>query len=627
MAEELITGAQLDEDLKRGGDAKRPAGAVLRAPVTDFEEGLDCTISAEEHAKRLTIPFGASEGQKAPNVRGNFARLTREKNSKGKLETKVVVDRVANLEGFKDWLRDDATKVSRVLELDAFATGQDSLTSALTGGFPPNNEYIPIMGGPFSKQQYLYDYLSMHAKCFETKNHNPLAKEAVDIITFFTISKGVTLKFNNRDLQAAWEIFEKRNRFQQFIRMDSDTLTWAGEIMTQKDAFPDGYPRIRHVDPSTVWEIITNVQDIDDAYYFHQQFPTQYQLTYKAGDVSSEYVVNDIPADQMFHVRINAVPGEKRGRSDLFNVLGWLKRFKDYYDARITKAQVEESFCLDVTLKGSQADVTQYVNDPENNKVPRPGDKLVHNEALKYEFLAPNSSSSGNATDGIGEAIRSIVATGMGLSPEYLGVGGKSSTRATSISKSEPSARKFEDRQTLFKGYITDIVEWWKAVCPDLPTKQVREASLGTAKASIRKRDWLGLAKEAAALITLGTITEPIDKGFQIIFPEIATEDRSAKLKDIMTSQAVEYISHERAATMTASELQITDFDYDEEQEQIRQERQDRIEDPLYNGDEDPAKLLLGKGGGPAGPSPDQGGQSGAADGSQASDSAFKQQG
>lgn len=613
--EKVIKGSQLE---KSDEGPVRPKGRILRAAEENFDEGFKCEISGEDYMAKRVVRLTAAEGQKPPKVRGYMATLERDADGKN---LKVKVNTVTDTDGMKKFLESDVFKKT-LRELDPFATGTDSLTSS-TSGFPPNNEYIPLMGGPFTKQLYLYDYLDMHAKCFEAKNHNPLAKQIVDTFTFFSFGKGVQVKFNNPQVQALWDNFEKRNKLQRFLRMDNDTITWAGEVMTQKDFFPDGTPKLVHIDPSTVWEIITAPRDIEQVYYYRQQFPTQWQLVYKPGDISSEYVINDIPADQIFHLKINVVPGEKRGRSDLFAVLGWLKRFKDYYDARIVKAQQEESFGLDVLIKGSAADVEAWLTDPENSKVPRPGDKLVHNEAVEYKYLNVTNSGSGSATEGIGEAIRSIVATGVGLSPEYLGVGGKSSTRATSITKSEPSARKFEDRQTLFRGYLDDIISWWLLVQKGIPTSQVREANLGALKQAMQKRDWIGVAKEASALLTMGNVSEPADLSYQIIFPEIGTEDRTVKLKDIAQTQALQYISRERAANMSASELQIPDYDFDEEQEKIRLELQERETDPLYKADPDPAMALLGKGALSSGP-PAAGGQPGAADGSQASDAVYK---
>ena len=621
MGKQMIKGAAKERADK--AQSSKPRARVLSFEATDFEAEFQCRIKREDYEKRLTIPLASeAKGFKAPHVEGMLATV-RPDSSKAS-GVRVELNKIKNTEGLRQFLASKEARASRLLESDAFALGTDSLTSASTAPFPPNNEYIPIMGGPFSKQLYLFDYLDMHAKCYEAKNHNPLAKEIIDIITFFSIGKGVTIKFNNDQVQDLWDKFAERNKLQQYLRMDSDTLTWAGELGSHKTKFPDGFPRLRHIDPSTVWEIVGDPLDTEIPYYYHQQFPTQYQLTYKPGDIASAYVVNDIPADEVIWLKINTVPGEKRGRSDLFNILGWLKRFRNYYDARITKAQMEESFGLDVLIKGSANDVDDWLSDPNNSMIPRPGDKLVHNEAVEYKYIQPTASSAGNATDSIGEAIRSICATGAGLSPEYLGVGGKSGTRATAITKSEPSARKFEDRQTIFKGYIDEIIKWWKVAMPGMPTTQVRDASLGALKRALQARKWALVAKEAVALMSAGVVTEPIDMNYQIIFPEIGTEDRTAKMKDIATSQALEYLSHKRAATMTASELQITDYDYDDEQEQIRLEREERENDPLYKGDEDPAKIVLGKGGLNQAPAAEP--AAGGADGSQASDAAFKAQ-
>ena len=35
---------------------------------------------------------------------------------------------------------------------------------------------------------------------------------------------------------------------------------------------------VRAIDPSTVWEIVTDPEDIENVYYYHQQFATQYQV-------------------------------------------------------------------------------------------------------------------------------------------------------------------------------------------------------------------------------------------------------------------------------------------------------------------------------------------------------------
>jgi hypothetical protein len=54
-----------------------------------------------------------------------------------------------------------------------------------------------------------------------------------------------------------------------------------------------------------------------------------------------------------------------------------------------------------------------------------------------------------------------------------------------------------------------------------------------------------------------------------VIFPELITQDRSAKLRDLSLAQNNTWISHKRASEQAAKELDIKDFDYATEQLQV----------------------------------------------------------
>jgi Phage portal protein, lambda family len=545
----------------------KPWSRVNPPEGQDFEQEFECIKPAEEVLKRTRIDLTESKDRKAPNVSGYFCTV--ERAEKG---FKVKVNKVKNTEGFKQFLKSKGYKESRLLESDPFATGTDILTSNPLQS-SPNDEYTPIIGGPFSKQLYIFDYLDMHSKVFWYLKHMPLAKQIVDLISFFTIGRGVKLTWKNSELQDAWDAFVERSKFNQFIRMDSDTLTWAGEFMTHK-VIINGFPALKHIDPSTVWEIITDPRDIETVFYYHQQFPTQWQLVYKSGDKASEYVVNDIPAEEIIHYKINVVPGEKRGRSDLFSVLGYLKRLRNFLDAKVIKAQIEASWVLRRKVQGSQADVDALAQDPNNNQIPPPGSQMWENEAITTEFIG--AATSGNrGEDGMLTDLKAIIATGVGLSPEYLGAGGMGQARATAITKSEPAARKFEDRQTLLEGYVREIADWWLEKEPGLPTFQVNKATMGLLKQYLLARDFKGLLRVVGAMIvSIGAnLQEPVNKSYEVTFPEIDSGDRADKIQMISIMEAAKDISHETAANLRAKELNITSYDFDEEQEKIQEEQ------------------------------------------------------
>ena len=442
----------------------------------------------------------------------------------------------------------------------------------------PNNEFVPILGGPFNKQLYLTDYLAMHAKAFEAKNHNPIAKQIVDVITNFTIGKGVTVLFKDETAQAEWNDFVKRNRLPEFLRSDCDSATWAGEFMTQK-LLVGGLCVVKHRDPSTCWEVVTDPRDITDVHYYHFQWPTQYQLTYKAGDTASEYVVEDVPADEIIHVRFNVAPGEKRGRSDLYPVLGWLKRFKDYYNAKVVKAQVEESFAIVKTVKGSPEDVAALMADPSITQTPPPGSVIIENEGVTTSFLTPTNSST-SSRDNVGEQIKTIIGTGVGLSPEYLGVSSSGAARATAMQHDKPSSRKFERRQMDMEEYIRQLAEWVVEVgkrTGRIPQTTKRPANMAMLKKAVGSLDLKAVMQAAASLLTGGLVEARLDEGFEVIFPEIETDDRDVKMKQVMNAAVFKAISHERASTMLAKELGVTGYDYTDEQEDIQEEQENKL--------------------------------------------------
>lgn len=92
------------------------------------------------------------------------------------------------------------------------------------------------------------------------------------------------------------------------------------------------------------------------------------------------------------------------------------------------------------------------------------------------------------------------------------------------------------------------------------------------------------------------------DAALDLIFPAVYEEDRSVLLKDLITSQDAQYITHRRAAEQAAKELGVENYDYAEEQDNIRAERKAGVGAPPLGAGDDLAKTL-GLGGPPAVPS------------------------
>jgi hypothetical protein len=103
---------------------------------------------------------------------------------------------------------------------------------------------------------------------------------------------------------------------------------------------------VRSLDPASIYDIITDPEDFETVFFYHQQFQTPYQLYSPqtarplGGQVAptgatepgkaTKYIIRQIDRREIDHYRINVGNSERRGRSGLYPVLGWIKRMRDY---------------------------------------------------------------------------------------------------------------------------------------------------------------------------------------------------------------------------------------------------------------------------------------------------------
>jgi hypothetical protein len=68
-------------------------------------------------------------------------------------------------------------------------------------------------------------------------------------------------------------------------------------------------------------------------------------------------------------------------------------------------------------------------------------------------------------------------------------------------------------------------------------------------------------------------ITQNRDAQIDIVFPTVYEEDRTAKIKDLATAQALDTITHQRMSDQIAKEMGFENYDYSEESDQIKDEK------------------------------------------------------
>lgn len=417
-----------------------------------------------------------------------------------------------------------------------YSYGNGGNTGGLIG-----RDFTPLLGGPFNKQLYYQDYLRMISTCFFAYHHDPVARDIVSIITDFTVGRGFKLTTNNEKAQILWDAFADANDIDQQMDYAATELSIYGENMwwwlpdnqtrisfnpMQGEKVPHGIlPRVRLIDPSNIAEIVTVPEDmIKGVLYYVWLAPTQYQMWTDGKQPATKFIYTQIPADQIMHFKINTVSNEKRGRSDYFPALGYMKRLRDSVNYSLVAQQKASAWCVDTTIQGNDEDIAQYIADQQAlGPIPPAGSEFVHTDSIKREYVS--NAATGKASDSPTFSwCLSMICMSSGIPLSYLGThlsGGN--TRASALVTTEPVAKRFERRRNVYERMIHGLFDGLMAR--------------------------FGMSAEC-----------------EITFPELITQDRSAKLRDLMLAQNSGWLSKSRVAEIAAKEFDIEDYDFPTEQ-------------------------------------------------------------
>jgi hypothetical protein len=244
----------------------------------------------------------------------------------------------------------------------------------------------------------------------------------------------------------------------------------------------------------------------------------------------TKFIFQHIPAEQVDHFKVNSVSNEKRGRSDLFPVLGYMKRLRDSVNYSIIGLQKMTAWSIDTSIDGNQADIDSYIQSQESlGTIPPPGSEFVHSKKVERKYMANEGAKSSNSN--AFDWTLSMICAGLGIPVNYLGTHlAGTSSRASSVVATEPVTKKFEARRLIVESAIQKMA----------------------------KR----LFKEFG-----------IDAEIEVTFPELISQDRSAKFKDLAMCVQLGWLSNERAAEIAAKELDITKFDFESEKKTIDREK------------------------------------------------------
>lgn len=490
------------------------------------------------------------------NPETQFEAIVLEANKKGGYRYAKINSSAKLLEAVKKNSRLKKMREANFRE-DAFATDNYPTGAGSNAGLV-GDDYVPLLGGPFNKQPYLYDYLRAHSYCFHEYHHHPFARAIVHITRDFVLGRGFRIDCDDPEALAMWRAFEEANDLQAMAEylvkegsIYGENMVWwlpDSEIYVQYNVQPGQQsptgkiPRIKMIDPSTVWEIITYPEDINRVLAYVQVFPTQYQI-YTGKDAgkpvpTSKFIMQQIPAEDVMHFKYNCASNEKRGRSDLFPVLGYLKWLRDIVNYKLIAEKKQSAWTEDISVEGNQQDVDGLASALKSLGDFEPaGSRFIHTSKIKREYL---ENKAGNTqSDGMTWGVN-MIAAGTQIPVTYFGLSHSAGqTRASAMVGTEPVAKKFEQRQKELSRLLKSIWDKFQA----------------------------GWGKPGAEC--------------KITFPEVISQDSDSKIKRLKFAEDCGYIDRSTAAPMAAKELDIDNYDFEEESAKINASSATHIEPTL----------------------------------------------
>lgn len=548
------TGDALGRRLREEAQASRDAGAgwVIDGNRYDDGSGWDFdALARHDHCPDKTPERFAVDAQ---FVVGRFRKDGRLRASAGRHDLKRL--RVTSYDDLVA-MREATRWTGRIKEWgytpDPFAYGSEQAVPGAGGGVL--GQYLPLWPGPVTRQLYWQDYFAMSAKAFEAYNHDPVSWRSVHMKQEFALGKGLQAKVtfsagsaagqHHDAAQAVWDEFWDRNKMDARMDMFARDLSWGGEQFMRY--FQKGRMlTVRSLDPASIYDLITDPEDMETVFAYHQQFQTAYQLYAPTGPTppggvqsptgptqtgaATRFIIRQILPQEIDHYRINTSAYERRGRSDLFPGLGWIKRLRDYLTSHVISADLASRICWDLTVKGNLTAVSAVRNALfPGGRPPAPGSVFGHNEASTLTPLVPQRSATGGRYDPVLDALVTMVANSIGLPKDWLNFG-MQNTRAGALVATEPAARSLEELQGTVEGVVHDCFE-----------RVMRAAGI-------------------------------TDAQIEITFPSIASEDRTQLLQDLAFAEANGWVAKATAGAIAAKNLGITSYDYEQEQGLIADE-------------------------------------------------------
>jgi hypothetical protein len=462
-----------------------------------------------------------------------------------------------NLDEAKRW---DAARAAADAKLAAEAVAPQLFTLTTGDGEDPGFRRITSLATLRDLNPLMHD--RMLQVCYFLRVTTPFGKRIVEIITNYTVGKGIRVTAKDPRAQDAINAFwdDEVNSMDENCSMWCDELTTFGELCLPVAKNPvSGKVRIGYIDPMNIDTIqFAEMATADGTASIN--VPYAVRLRREVGEVLQKpmLLVQRIEdpqqenygrlAGECFYFTLNKAKSASRGFSELFALADWIDLFDQMIFDFGDKVRFLNSFVWHYTLTGADPKKVDEYKNKLTKDPPRQGGVMVTNEQVKIEAQTPDFKGQDMAAGA--EMVKKYGLGGAGLPPTFFG-DGVDANRATAVEMNAPVQRKIQDRQNHLARCLTRVLDF------------VLES-----------------AQDA------GVLPQGIDLSYQIEFPEIATRDLEKGAQTLQGGAGALQVGQQegwvtgqtaaRAFHTLLSEIGVDIDDSQEEYESAQQEKQDK---------------------------------------------------
>jgi capsid protein len=317
---------------------------------------------------------------------------------------------------------------------------------------------------------------------------NPYARNLLRLLEIYVVGPGLRVTAVSRDpdrrdvdLERAcdvfWMDFLHANQ-RHFTLRETARRTWRdGECFVRLFAQPAWPPTVRYIDPEAIGGEPRAMDEpgasatgaIDAQGLLTHPDDVESVRGYLRRDVVTGEVVEQIPPDELLHLKIGVDTNEKRGLTIFAPVLDMLAAFDRWLDTELQARKLQSSIVLWRKVQGSPSQVTALADNAQSSSVIdplgavrreryRPGTILTTSHATELEFLHPNT----NFADAVplGRLVLLGIAAGSGV-PEFMLTSDASNANFSSTMIAEgPAVKLFESEQQFFARELEPLWRW-----------------------------------------------------------------------------------------------------------------------------------------------------------------------